>query len=64
MFLLKHNNITDKDICMELEQYLTFGESGGEERACNWSIAVSLREVDRLKPWEFLLEQTMNINII
>lgn len=45
-------------------QKFASGESGGEERAHNWSIAVSLREVGRLKPWEFLLEQTMNINII
>ena len=28
-----------------------------EERARNWSMAISLQDVDRLKPSEFLLEQ-------
>lgn len=40
-----------------LEQYLTSGEPGVEERARNWSIAIGLQDVDRLKPSEFLLEQ-------
>ena len=45
------------------ERYLASGEPGMEERARNWSMAIGLQEVDRLKPSEFLLEQTMNINI-
>lgn len=32
-------------------------------RAHNWSMAIGLQNVDRLKPSEFLLEQAMNINI-
>ncbi len=41
----------------ELEQYLTSGEPGVEERARNWSIAIGLQDVDGLKTSEFLLEQ-------
>ena len=41
----------------EFEQYLTSGEPGVEERARNWSMAIGLQDVDRLKPSEFLLEQ-------
>ena len=41
----------------EFEQYLASGEPGVEERARNWSIAIGLQDVDRLKPSEFLLEQ-------
>lgn len=41
----------------ELEQYLTSGEPGVEERAHNWAMAIGLQDVDRLKPSEFLLEQ-------
>lgn len=39
------------------EQYLASGEPGVEERARNWSMAIGLQDVDRLKPSEFLLEQ-------
>lgn len=41
----------------EFEQYLASGEPGVEERARNWSMAIGLQDVDRLKPSEFLLEQ-------
>lgn len=41
----------------EFEQYLASGEPGVEERARNWSMAIGLQEVDRLKPSEFLLKQ-------
>jgi hypothetical protein len=47
----------------EFEQYLASGEPGVVKRARNWSMAIGLQDVDRLKPSEFLLEQTMNINI-
>lgn len=40
-----------------LEQYLTAGEPTEQERARNWSIAIGLQDVDRLKPSEFLLQQ-------
>ncbi|MCI9054351.1 MAG: HTH domain-containing protein [Muribaculaceae bacterium] len=46
-----------EDRYMEFEQYLTSGEPGMEERARNWSMAIGLQDVDRLKPSEFLLEQ-------
>jgi len=39
------------------EQYLASVEPGVEERARNWSMAIGLQDVDRLKPSEFLLEQ-------
>lgn len=48
----------------EFEHYLAFGEPGVEERARNWSMAIGLQDVDRLKPSELLLKQTMNINIV
>ena len=41
----------------KFEQYLTSGEPGVEERARNWSMAIGLQDVDRLRPSEFLLEQ-------
>lgn len=41
----------------EFEQYLASGEPGMEQRARNWSMAIGLQDVDRLKPSEFLLEQ-------
>lgn len=41
----------------EFEQYLVSREPGVEERARNWSMAIGLQDVDRLKPSEFLLEQ-------
>lgn len=43
----------------ELEQYLASGDPEVEERARNWSVAIGFQDVDRLKPSEFLLEQTM-----
>lgn len=46
-----------EDRYKEFEQYLASGEPGVEERARNWSMAIGLQEVDRLKPSEFLLEQ-------
>ena len=46
-----------EDRYQEFEQYLTSGEPGVEERARNWSMAIGLQDVDRLKPSEFLLEQ-------
>lgn len=55
--------MADEDRYKEFEQYLASGEPGMEERARNWSMAIGLQEVDRLKPSEFLIEQTMNINI-
>ena len=47
----------------EFEQYLASRKPGVEERARNWSMAIGLQDVDRLKPSESLLEQAMNINI-
>ena len=55
--------IAYEDRYMELEQYLASGEPGVEERARNWSMAIGLQDVDRLKMSGFRLEQTMNINI-
>lgn len=55
--------MADEDKYKELEQYLASREPEVEERAHNWSMAIGLHEVDRWKPSEFLLEQTMNINI-
>ena len=46
-----------EDKYKEFEQYLTSGEPGMEERARNWSMAIGLQDVDRLKPSDFLLEQ-------
>ena len=46
-----------EDKYKEFEQYLTSGEPGMEERARNWSMAIGLQDVDRLKPSEFLLQQ-------
>lgn len=46
-----------EDRYKEFEQYLASGEPGMEERARNWSMAIGLQDVDRLKPSEFLLEQ-------
>ena len=45
-----------EDRYKELKQYLVSGEPGVEERARNWSMAIGLQDVDRLKPSEFLLE--------
>ena len=55
--------MADENRYKEFEQYLVSGELGVEERAHNWSMAIGLQDVDRLKPSEFLLEQAMNINI-
>lgn len=41
----------------EFEQYLTSGEPGVEERARNWSMAIGLQNVDRLKPSKALTER-------
>lgn len=46
-----------EDRYKKFEQYLASGEPGVEERARNWSMAIGLQDVDRLKPSEFLLEQ-------
>lgn len=52
-----------EDRYREFDQYLASGESGVEEHANNLSMAIGLQDVDRLKPSEFLLVPTMNINI-
>lgn len=49
--------MAEEDRYKEFEQYLASGEPGVEERARNWSMAIGLQDVDRLKPSEFLLEQ-------
>lgn len=46
-----------EDKYKEFEEYMVHGEPGVEEHARNWSIAIGLQDVDRLKPSEFLLEQ-------
>ena len=53
----KTNNMLYEDRYKDFEQYLASGEPGVEERARNWSMAIGLQDVDRLKPSEFLLEQ-------
>lgn len=55
--------MADEDRYKEFKQYLASVEQGVEERARNWSIAIGLQDVERLKPSEFLLEQVMNIKI-
>lgn len=55
--------MANEDRYKEFEQYFASGEQGVEERARNWSMTIGLQDVNRLKPSEFLLEQTMNINI-
>lgn len=52
-----------EDRYKEFEQYLASRKPGVEEHARNWSMAIGLQDVDRLKPSESLLEQAMNINI-
>lgn len=52
-----------EDRYKEFEQDLASGEPRVEEHARNWSMAIGLQDVDRLKPSDFLLEQTKNINI-
>ena len=54
---IKQENMAYEDRYKEFEQYLTSGEPGVAERARNWSIAIGLQDVDRLKPSDFLLEQ-------
>ena len=49
--------MTYEDRYKEFEQYLASGDPGVEERARNWSMAIGLQDVDRLKPSEFLLKQ-------
>lgn len=46
------------------ERCLASGEPGVEERARNRSMAIGLQGVDRLRPSEFMLEQTVRNNII
>lgn len=48
----------------EFEHYLAFGEPEVEEHARNWYMAIVLQDVDRLKPSEFMIEQTVRNNII
>ncbi len=48
----------------EFEQYFASGEPGVEEHARNWYMAIVLQDVDRLKPSEFMIEQTVRNNII
>lgn len=45
-----------EDRYMEFERYLASGEPGVEERARNWSMAIGLQDVDRLRTSDFLLE--------
>ena len=56
--------MTYEDRYKEFEQHLASGELGVEERARNWSMAIGLLDVDRLKPSKFLLEQTGSNNIV
>lgn len=51
------DNMAYEDRYRAFEQYLASGEPGVEERARNWSMAIGLQDVDRLKPSKFLLEQ-------
>ena len=54
---LEQDVMADKEgFYMELEQYLACGEPRVEEHARNWSMAIGLQDVDRLKTSEFLLE--------
>lgn len=46
-----------EDKYKEFEEYMVHGEPGVKERARNWSMAIGLQDVDRLKPSDFLLEQ-------
>ena len=46
-----------EDRYKEFEEYIVHGEPEVEERARNWSIAICLQDVDRLKPSAFMLEQ-------
>ena len=55
--------MADENRYKVFEQCLTSKELEVEEHARNWSMAIGLQDVDRLKPSDFLLEQTMNINI-
>lgn len=55
--------MSSEDRYKEFKQYLASVELGVEGRARNWLIAIGLQDVERLKPSEFLLEQTMNITI-
>ena len=61
--MTRYNTMAYEDRHKEFEQYLASGEPAVEERARNWSMAIGLQDVDRLKPSEFLLEHAMNINI-
>lgn len=51
------DNMASEDRYKQFEQYFASGEPGVKERARNWSMAIGLQDVDRLKPSEFLLEQ-------
>lgn len=55
--------MVDEERYKEFERYIASGEPRVAERVRNWSIAIGLQDVDRLKPSEFLLKQAMNINI-
>ena len=46
-----------EDRYKELEQYLNSREPGVEERARNWSMAISLQNIDELRQSKFLYEQ-------
>lgn len=52
-----YENMAYEDRNKKFEQYLASGEPEVKERAINWSMAIGLQDVDRLKPSEFLLEQ-------
>lgn len=55
--------MADEERYEEFEQYLASRELGVEERMRNWTMAIGLQDVDGLKPSEFLLVPTMNIDI-
>ena len=52
-----NKDIAYEDRHKELEQYHTSCEQGVEKRARNWSMAISLQNVDELRLSEFLHEQ-------
>lgn len=56
--------MADENRYKVFEQCLTSKELEVEEHARNWYMAIVLQDVDRLKPSEFMIEQTMNINIV
>ena len=56
--------MADENRYKVFEQCLTSKELEVEEHARNWYMAIVLQDVDRLKPSEFMIEQTVRNNII